>query len=75
MEHMKKYSDIINAKSRGEWESLIYQWVHNEVDRKMLVRYLLDGIHLEPLAEEFDLSTVQCQKRVDLAKKQLFKHI
>lgn len=72
---MKKYSDIINAKSRGEWESLIYQWVHNEVDRKMLIRYLLDGIHLEPLAEEFDLSTVQCQKRVDLAKKQLFKHI
>ena len=52
---MKKYSDIINANSRGEWESLIYQWVHNEVDRKMLVRYLLDGIHLEPLAEEFDL--------------------
>lgn len=72
---MKKYSDTINAKSRSEWEGLIHEWVHNEVDRKMLERYLLDGIHLEPLAEEFDLSTVQCQKRVDLAKKQLFKHI
>ena len=72
---MKKYSDTLSAKSRDEWESLIYQWVHNEVDRKMVSRYLLDGICLEPLAEEFNLSTVQCQRRVDSAKKQLFKHI
>jgi hypothetical protein len=72
---MKQYSELVNSKSRTEWEQIIKEWVHNETDRKMLVRYLLDGIHLEPLAEEFDLSTVQCQKRVDLAKKQLFKHI
>jgi hypothetical protein len=72
---MKRYSEIVNSKSRSEWEAIIKEWVHNEVDRKMLIRYLLDGIHLEPLAEEFDLSTVQCQKRVDIAKKQLFKHI
>lgn len=72
---MNKYGDIINAKSRSEWVSLITEWVHNEVDRRMLVRNLLDGVRLEPLAEEFDLSTVQCQKRVDAAKKQLFKHI
>jgi radical SAM superfamily enzyme with C-terminal helix-hairpin-helix motif len=72
---MKKHSDVINSKSRSEWEALIREWVHNEIDRKMLARYLLDGIHLEPLAEEFDLSTVQCQKRVDTAKKQLFNHI
>jgi hypothetical protein len=72
---MTRYSNIVNAKSRSEWENLIYEWVHNEMDRRMLTRYLLDGIRLEPLAEEFDLSTVQCQKRVDLAKKQLFQHI
>ena len=72
---MKQHSELVNSKSRTEWEQIIKEWVHNETDRKMLVRYLLDGIHLEPLAEEFDLSTVQCQKRVDLAKKQLFKHI
>lgn len=71
----KEDSDTINARGRSEWITLINEWVHNEIDRKMLIRYLLDGIHLEPLAEEFDLSTVQCQKRVDLAKKQLFKHI
>ena len=72
---MKRYSDVVNSKSRSEWESIIREWVHNEVDRKMLSRYLFDGIHLEMLAEEFDLSTVQCQKRVDLARKQLFQHI
>lgn len=70
-----KNSDIINAKSRSEWEALIYEWVHNERDRMLLKRYLLDGITLELLAEEFDLSTVQCQHRVALAKNQLFKHI
>ena len=66
--------DTINSKSRSEWVALIHEWVHNEVDRKMLERYLLDGITLERLAEEFDLSTVQCQHRVALAKTQLFKH-
>lgn len=72
---MKKYSATINEKSRSEWIAIINEWIHNEVDRKMLIRYLLDGIHLESLAEEFELSTVQTQKRVDNAKKQLFKHI
>ena len=72
---MKGYSDIINAKSRSEWVQLINEWVHNEKDRQMLIRYLLDGVHFEPLAEEFDLSTVQCRARVDAAKKQLFKHV
>lgn len=72
---MKKYSDTINAKSRSEWEALMFEWIHNERDRKMLVRYLLDGVHLEPLAEEFDISTVQCQKLIASAKKQLFNHI
>lgn len=66
---------IINSKSRKEWEELIDEWVHNEVDRKMLKRRLLDGICLEPLAEEFNISTVQCQSRVQKAKKQLFKNI
>lgn len=72
---MKRYTDLVNSKSRSEWETLIKEWVHNEKDRQMLERYLLDGVHLEKLAEEFDLSTVQCQKRVDLSKKQLFRHI
>ena len=66
---------IIDSKSRKEWEELIDNWVHNELDRKMLKRRLLDGICYEPLAEEFNLSTVHCRTRVERAKKQLFKNI
>ncbi len=67
--------EIINLKSREEWLSLMYQWVHNEVDRKMLERRLLDGIRFEPLAEEFELSVNHCQSRIKKAKTQLFKNI
>lgn len=70
-----KDQDIINSKSREEWERLIGNWVHNEIDREMLKRRLLDGVRFEPLAEEFCLSTVRCQERVSMAKEQLFKNI
>lgn len=68
-------STLINSKSRTEWEQLIHEWVHNEVDRQMLKRRLLDGVLIEPLAEEFNLSTVQCQKRLKKAQAQLFKNV
>ena len=67
--------EIVNSKSRSDWENLIDEWVHSERDRKMLKRYLLDGIPFEPLAEEFDLSTVHARTIVTKAKKQLFKHL
>ena len=35
---------LINTKGRTEWEGLINEWVHNEVDRQMLKRRLLDGV-------------------------------
>ena len=70
-----KDEDIVNRKSRKEWEELIDNWVHNEVDRRMLKRRLLDGICFEPLAEEFELSVNHCQTRVKKAKKQLFNNI
>lgn len=67
--------ELIDSMCREDWERLIDSWVHNEVDRKMLKRRLLDGIHFEPLAEEFDISVVHCQTRIKKAKKQLFKNI
>ena len=70
-----RYREIINSRCRDEWTSLFYQWVHNEVDRKMLERRFLDGVCLEPLAEEFEISVNYCQARTDAAIKQVFKHI
>lgn len=40
------YYDIVNNKSRSDWILLIDEWVHNEVDRQLLKRKLLDGISL-----------------------------
>ena len=71
---MKDY-EIINSKGRKEWEELIDNWIHNEVDRRMLKRRLLDGICFEPLAEEFELSVNHCQARIKKAKTQLFKNV
>ena len=67
--------EVFDKKCREEWERLILSWVHNEVDRKMLVRKFLDGVCYEPLAEEFEMSVNHCQARVKKAKKQLFKNI
>ena len=70
-----KDQNIINSKSRKEWESLIDEWIHSESDRRMLKRRLLDGICFEPLAEEFGLSVNHCQARIKKAKAQLFKNV
>lgn len=70
-----KTQEVFDEMCREDWERLIDQWVHNEVDRKMLKRKYLDGICFEPLAEEFELSVNYCQTRVKKAKLQLFKHI
>ena len=70
-----KDQELINSKSREDWEELIDSWVHNEMDRRMLKRRLLDGVCFEPLAEEFNLSTNHCQNRVKKAKAQLFKNV
>lgn len=71
----KETMAIVNNKSRSEWQSLIQEWVHNETDRKLLERHLLDGIPFYPLSIEFFLSEEQIKKRVAKAKVQLFKHI
>ena len=68
-------AEKINGKSRDEWQALILQWVHSERERAMLIRYLLDGIPYEPLAEEFDLSVQRVKTIVPKACEQLFKHI
>lgn len=71
----KTTEEVINQKSRSEWLNLITEWVHNEQDRKMLERHLLDGVTYYSLSVEFYLSEEQIKKRVSKAKQQLFKHL
>ena len=59
--------------SRDEIEYLIDQYIHNERNRAILKRRLLDGICYEPLAEEFDLSDRQVKNIVYKCEEKLFR--
>lgn len=66
------------SKSRSEWEHLIDEWVigrNAERDKAILKRRLLDGVLLEPLAEEFDLSVQQIKTIIYNAQNRISKHI
>lgn len=55
-------------------ERLIDEFVHDERDRAMMKRHLIDGVKFEPLAEEFDLSVRQA-KNIVKARKELLKTV
>lgn len=59
--------------SRTEIEWLINEYIHNERDRGILRRRLLDGIRFEPLAEEFDMSVRQTKNIVYRGEEKIFK--
>lgn len=47
--------------------------IHNERDRGILKRRFIDGVRLEPLAEEFDLSVQRVKAIVAQGKKRIFQ--
>ena len=71
----KKDRDEFDKRGRKEWLELIKEWVHSELDMKMIERVYLDGMTIEKVAEEYKLSVNHCQRRVSNAKKQLFEHV
>ena len=62
-------------KSNTEIINLINEYIHSERDRQIMKRRLVDGICYEPLAEEFDLSTVQTKRIVFKQTSHLTSHI
>lgn len=71
----KKMKRELDEMSRTEIEGLIDEWIHNERDRKITKRRLLDGICFEPLAEEFDLSVRQVKNIVYKGEEKIFAHV
>lgn len=67
--------EIVDTKSRSEWIYLINEWVHDEINRKILVRHLLDGLTLDEVAKEIDYEPRQTNRRYKKASTQLFNHI
>lgn len=62
-------------KTNTEIINLINEYIHSERDRQIMKRRLVDGICYEPLAEEFDLSTVQTKRIVFKQTSHLASHI
>lgn len=50
--------------SNGEIYRMVGETVHSERDRRIILRRLVDGIRMERLAEEFDLSVPQIKRIV-----------
>jgi hypothetical protein len=66
------------SKPRSEWERLIDEWVigrNAERDKAILKRRLLDGVLLEPLAEEFGLSVQQIKTIIYKSQNRIISHI
>jgi hypothetical protein len=66
------------SKSRSEWEHLIDEYVigrNAERDRQVIKRRMLDGVRLEPLAEEFDLSVQRIKIIIYNFQNRITKHI
>ena len=59
--------------TNSEVRNLIEELIHSERDRAIMRRRLIDGIRLEPLAEEFNLSTVQVKRIVHREQNRIFK--
>ena len=55
----QKIRSVAMNLSRSEIENFINEWCLSERDRKILYRRWIDGIKLEPLSEEFDMSVRQ----------------
>lgn len=52
---MNRFNNISNT----QLTAIIEEWIKNERDRKLMKRRLIDGVSLERLAEEFELSPKQ----------------
>lgn len=61
--------------SNSQIREVIAEWIHNERDRHILERRLIDGLTFERLAEEFDMSDRQVRRIVYKLQEQLFSHL
>ena len=61
--------------TNSQVRDLIEEHIHSERDRAIMRRRMIDGICYEPLAEEFDLSTVQVKRIVRRERTRILKLI
>ena len=61
---------ILDSRPRSEWERLIDEWIYDEIDRRILRRYLFDGITFDKLTEEIQLNR---QIEVDMVRRRFHR--
>lgn len=61
--------------TNSEITRVINEYIHNERNRRILLRRYVDGISLESLAEEFDLSVTRIKKIIYGNEGVIFKHL
>ena len=61
--------------SRTEINNAIDEFILNQRNREIIRRRLIDGVHFEPLAEEFDMSVRQVKRIVYKCEEIVFRHI
>lgn len=61
--------------TNSQVEFCIDEYIHNEMHRAMLKRYLIDGRTYSELAEEFNYSIRQIARIIYKNEQVLFKHL
>lgn len=61
--------------SNSAIERIIDEYIHSEVNRRILKRRLIDGIAYDPLSEEFHYSVRQIKNIVYKYEKVIFKYL
>lgn len=61
--------------SNSEMAKVIDEYIHNKRNRELLKRRYIDGICIEPLSEEFELSVCQVKNIIYKHESVIFKHL
>ena len=66
-----KYEGVSNSAI----SEIIDEWIRGERDRKIIKRRIIDGIKLEALAEEFEMSVCQIRRIIIICERVINAHI
>ena len=61
--------------TNSQIRNIIGEYIHNERDREIMTRRLVDEITIERLAEEFDLSVSQMKRIIQKNSRIIFRHV
>ena len=61
--------------TNSQIRELIMEYIHSERDRMIMIRRLIDGITIERLGEEFDLSPRQIKNIIYRNEEILFRKL